>query len=530
MRETVLIKSGDLYFSKSEEGCNSTLPAGKKIWLNDQIIEMYNQIEAMSGTIGKDGKDGRDVELKVGLWPEGAPDLDENYFLQWRWKARAGDIQEPWKYLIRIVDLKGEDGVEGPAGPTGPEGPRGPTGVGIEIKGSVTHAQELCHLTGVKLGDGYMETSTGFLWRCNNGFVWDDLIHWDNLGRIVGPKGDKGQKGDRGPKGDKGAKGADGGGVSEFVVQWIVNSATSAAISGVMNEVSSMVNDAINDAINQLMSEMENMVTDAVEKAVSDALEDIKGEKGDKGDKGDDGDPGKTFELKGRYDTLAEFMTAFPPSKDTMNFAAMIGPDDGSELNMWVVVETTTFPGLPSTYQTKNFGKLKGPKGEDATWEVSIRDKDFVETKHITVESDLPSGVSGMYIQETDSILVEGLSGSAADPKQVGFRMSMKYPIPKLVKEGEHGVPTKGKVLGNDGEKLAWVDGGTGGGSSEEEILLRGADNRMWSIRIDDEGRLYQELSVHNTDKNVLKIKSPSGAQWGITIDNSGRLNVSGVI
>ena len=530
MRETVLIKSGDLYFSRSEEGCNSALPIGKKIWLNDQIIDMYKQIEAMAGTVGKDGKDGRGVEMKLGVWPIGAPDTPENQALQWRWQARSGEGEFEWLRLAKLEDLKGEDGAEGPAGPTGPEGPRGPTGVGIEIKGSVVHAQELCRLSGVKVGDGYIESSTGFLWRCNNGYVWDDLIHWDNLGKIVGPTGARGPKGDRGPQGPKGAKGADGGGVSEFVVQWIVNSATSAAISGVMNEVSSMVNDAINDAINQLMSEMENMVTDAVEKAVSDALEDIKGEKGDKGDKGDQGDPGKTFELKGRYDTLGEFVASFPPSKDTMGFAAMIGPDDGSELNLWAVVETTTFPGLPATYQTKNFGKLKGPKGEDATWEVSIRDKDFVETKSITVESDLPSGVAGMYIQETDSIVVEGLSGSQADPKQVGFRMAMRYPIPKLVKDGDPGVPTKGKVLGNDGEKLAWVDGGSGSGASEEEILLKGADARIWSIRISDDGRLYQELSTENTDKTVLQIKSPSGAKWGITIDNTGRLNVSGVI
>ena len=59
---------------------------------------------------------------------------------------------------------------------------------------------------------------------------------------------------------------------------------------------------------------------------------------------------------------------------------------------------------------------------------------------------------------------------------------------------------------------------------------MKGADARIWSIRISDDGRLYQELSTENTDKTVLQIKSPSGAKWGITIDNTGRLNVSGVI
>ncbi|MGL5014326.1 MAG: hypothetical protein ACRC6V_08575, partial [Bacteroidales bacterium] len=192
-------------------------------------------------------------------------------------------------------------------------------------------------------------------------------------------------------------------------------------------------------------------------------------------------------------------------------------------------ITETPLPGDNFHYTYEDMGDIRGPKGEDATWEVSVRDKDFVETKSITVESDLPDGVAGMYIQETDSILVEGLSGSQANAKQVGFRMSMKYPIPKLVKEGDHGVPTKGKVLGNDGEKLEWVEGGSGGGNTEEEILLKGADNKIWALHIDDEGRLHQDLSVNNTDKDVLKLKSPNGQKWGVTINNTGKINISEV-
>lgn len=106
----------------------------------------------------------------------------------------------------------------------------------------------------------------------------------------------------------------------------------------------------------------------------------------------------------------------------------------------------------------------------------------------------------------------------------------MKYPIPKLVKEGEHGIPTKGKVLGNDGEKLAWVDGGSGGGNAEEEILLKGGDGRIWALSIDDTGRLHQDLSIETTDKEMLKLKAPSGQYWGITINNQGKLNISEVV
>ncbi|MGL5084677.1 MAG: hypothetical protein ACRC68_02995, partial [Clostridium sp.] len=232
--------------------------------------------------------------------------------------------------------------------------------------------------------------------------------------------------------------------------------------------------------------------------------------------------------MVGKYELLSSFMTKYPAEKDNVGVAALIGKDSEEKV-LWAITETPSFGSLPASYHYEELGDIRGPKGEGATWEVSVRDKDFVETKSITVDSDLPSGVAGMYIQDTDSIVVEGLSGSAENAKQVGFRMSMKYPIPKLVKEGEHGVPTTGKVLGNDGEKLAWVDGGTGGGNAEEEILLKGGDGRIWSLNIDDTGRLHQDLSTHNTDKDVLQIKSPNGQKWGITINNTGKLNISEV-
>ena len=527
-KETVLLKSGDLFFSPSGGGCDSLLPSKKKVWLNDQIIEMYQAIlDLQAGASGKDGKDGRDVELKVGVFPEGAPDLPENYAVQWRFVARVGETENIWMPLVWYKDLKGQDGEEGSVGPAGPEGPAGPAGSSIAFKGSVVHSKELTHLANADVGDGYLETSTGFLWILTAP-QWGEISNWHNMGKISGPKGDRGAVGPRGAKGDKGSTGA-AGEISMFVIQWMVNAATSAAISGAMTEVSSMINDAINDAINQMMSEMENMVTDAVEKAVEDAMKDAKGDKGDKGDDGEKGDDGKSVRMVGKYDLLSTFMTKYPATPDNVGVAALIGKD-GEEKKLWAITETPGIGGLPAHYTYEEMGDIRGPKGEDATWHVSIRDTDFVETKNITVESDLPSGVAGMYIQETDSIVVEGLAGSQADAKQVGFRMSMKYPIPKLVKDDSaHGVPTKGKVLGNDGEKLTWVDGGTGGGNAEEEILLKGSDGKIWSLNIDDTGRLHQDLSIHNTDKTVLQIKSPNGQKWGITINNVGQLNISEV-
>ncbi|MGL5013564.1 MAG: hypothetical protein ACRC6V_04630 [Bacteroidales bacterium] len=527
-RETVILKSGDLLFSLSEGGCNSLLPVERKLWLNDQIIDMYHAIEELQKAQGSAGKDGRDVAMRVGPFPEGQPDVPENYALMWRVVPRAGEVETPWQVLLRYSDMKGEAGKEGPAGPVGPEGPSGPMGTSVKFKGTVTDVSHLLDLQNVEIGDGYLVTSHGtlFVLRAQPPAF---LGSWADMGKILGPKGDRGPAGPRGKDGSKGDTGA-AGSISMFIIQWMVNAATSAAISGAMTEVSSMINDAINDAINQMMSEMENLVTDAVEKAVSDALEDIKGEKGDKGDDGEKGDDGKSVRMVGKYDTLTQFTTKYPAEKDNVGTAALIGKD-GEEKSLWAITETPAFGGLPAHYTYEELGDIRGPKGEDATWHVSVRDKDFVETKNITVESDLPSGVAGMYIQETDSILVEGLSGSQADAKQVGFRMRMKYPIPRMYKDDDStGPATKDKVLGNDGEKLIWVEGGSGGSTTKEQVLIKAADNKIWALTIDDDGRLHQDLSIETTDTDMIKLKSPSGAMWGITIARGGKMTISEVV
>ncbi|MGL5099925.1 MAG: hypothetical protein ACRC6B_07855, partial [Fusobacteriaceae bacterium] len=252
MRETVLLKSGDLYFSPSVEGCNSLLPSGKKVWLNDQILDMYQQILDLEGAAaGPAGKDGKSVELRVGIFPEGAPDLPENYAVQWRWVNQTP--VDTWKPLIWYKDLKGEQGDDGAKGDIGPEGPMGPAGSSILFKGAVTHSSELTSLPSATVGDGYLETATGVLWVLMED-NWLTIRSWHNMGKIAGPKGDRGPAGPRGKTGPKGEVGA-AGFVSMFIIQWMVDTATSTAINGAMNEVSTMINDAINDAINQMMSE-----------------------------------------------------------------------------------------------------------------------------------------------------------------------------------------------------------------------------------------------------------------------------------
>lgn len=527
MIDTVLLKSGDIYLKPSSGGSSSPLPLGSKPWLNDQIIDMCQAIKKLETEIAPDGRDGRDVALKVDIFPPGAPDTPDNYAVLWRLVTRPGEVEDTWKPLVWRKDLVGPEGPTGASGEPGTKGDKGDPGTSVKFSGSVAVASDLIKQTHAIKGDGYIVTSTNDLWVLSGD---SPLVmkNWINVGKITGPKGDKGDKGATGPRGSTGPKG-DAGGISAFLTQWIVDTATNQAISYVMMDVNSMINDAMETMANQLANMAEDAAEAAVNKAIEDMMDEFKGEKGDKGDKGEDGKNGTSFNLVGKYDTVAAFQLSWPAVEENVGVAAMIGPDVDPQKHLWSITKSSSI-GIP-TYGYKDMGVIAGPKGEDATWNVSIRDKDFVETINIEVESDLPGGVAGMFIQETDSILVEGLSGSIADPNQVGFRMKMKYPIPTLVADDATiGTPTKDKVLSNDGHVLKWVEGGSGGSSAKDQILLKGADSRIWALNIDNNGNLHQDLSIDTTDDVVLKIKSPNGKNWGITIDRTGRINVSEVI
>ncbi|MGL5377694.1 MAG: hypothetical protein ACRDAT_05345, partial [Cetobacterium sp.] len=325
MAETVLLKSGDLYFSPTAGGSNATLPLDRKVWLNEQIIKMCEDIKTMGGKPGKDGKDGRNVVMRVGIFPEGVPDLPENYAILWRVEPRPGEIEMPWQILARMKDLIGDQGPEGPIGPEGPTGADGKPGTSVKFKGVINNPSELTKLPDADLGDGYMDKMTGNLWVLTKQ-PFTDMKSWYNAGKIGGEKGAKGDRGPIGPRGADGPKG-DSGGISAFLMQWIVDTATNQAISYVMMDVNSMINDAINDMANQLMTMAEDAAKDAVEKAINDMMDEFKGEKGDKGDDGEKGKDGTSFKLVGRFETVAGFQAAFPAIEANAGSAAMIGKD-----------------------------------------------------------------------------------------------------------------------------------------------------------------------------------------------------------
>lgn len=526
---TVLLNSGNVVFTKSAgTGSTTPLPVGAEKFLNDQLIKMVGQINVLEGRLP--GVDGREVALKKGVFPEGSEETEDNVAILWKLIARDGEPERPWNLLCYL------DEITGPAGPTGeqgPPGPRGEAGGSVRIIGSVTSANQLIAHSEAVVGDGMIAADTGHLWVLS---ALPPIIlgNWHDVGLVRGPAGADGKTGatgPRGPRGPEGPKGSDGGGLPSFIVQLMVNSAVSAAISASMSDVMNTVNDAINDMASQLTQMAETAAENAVEKALEDAMDELKGEKGDKGDQGDKGEDGTSFKMVGKYDTLTRFMQLYPAQESNVGKAAMIGKD-GEEKHIWAVTEVPAFGTILAHYTHEDFGVLSGPKGEDARWEVSIRDKDFVEKVQIVVDTDVDPSVSAMYIRDTDSIIVEGLTSSQADPKQVGLKFHMKYPIPTLIKDENSPFPvTTGKVLSNDGEKLKWVEGGTGGSSVKEEILLKNpTTGRVYSVTVDENGRVNVDLSLSQTDDVDLIVKSPNGSSYSITVNDEGRISVDHII
>jgi hypothetical protein len=103
----------------------------------------------------------------------------------------------------------GPQGEVGPQGPIGPEGPKGetgetgPIGVGIVFRGRVPTVADLPATA--EQGDMWVVDETGDAW------VWSDVLGaFENLGPIVGPKGEQGPQGETGPAGADGATGPKG--------------------------------------------------------------------------------------------------------------------------------------------------------------------------------------------------------------------------------------------------------------------------------------------------------------------------------
>jgi hypothetical protein len=101
-----------------------------------------------------------------------------------------------------------EKGATGPTGPQGVRGlqgivgPTGPQGLSINFRGTVATQSDL-PASGNTLNDAYITLDT------KNAFVWNGSI-FQNIGPIVGPKGDQGEQGVTGPTGSVGATGPQG--------------------------------------------------------------------------------------------------------------------------------------------------------------------------------------------------------------------------------------------------------------------------------------------------------------------------------
>ena len=476
----------------------------------------------------------------------------------WVLRTLPSSVLTNWADMGRIQGPKGDTGPTGPKGSTGPAGPLGPTGAqgpagprgdkgaaGAEgAKGDRGEKGDTgsTGATGPK-GDTGPQGPRGATGaqgpagqKGENGS--DGATGAQGPAGPQGPRGAAGAKGDTGPRGWTGPQGprgwtgpagpAGGGGIGQFLLQWIVDSATSAAISAAVSTVSSELASAIDTLTNQLASLAESTAENVVQEALDKAWDELKGDKGEKGDKGDKGDDGKSVQLVGKFKTKEAFYAKYPLFEANVGKAGLCGDDPTKPKELWAILQDSSgaFP-YPPHYV--NLGDIRGPKGEDARWEVSIRDTAFTEKTKIVVDSDVDPSVASMYIRDTDSIVVEGLSGSEVQPNQVGFKIAMRYPISRPAKKDDpHGKPsTEGKVLSNDGEKLIWIDAPTGQKPAKDQILLKAPDGTVWAITVSDQGRLYQNISTDSTEDTGVDLQSPNGGHYRVHVSNDGQLHVT---
>lgn len=444
---------------------------------NGRVIPLQDRIKALEDAgAAVAGKDGRDLELRKGLFPDdpSTQDLPENYAIMWRLKARTGEVEQPWTLLIYLAEIKGEQGDEGPQGEVGPTGP---AGKGIAISGFVGSTSELTSLTGVSVGDIYMNRVTQEL------FILQALPssasgNWSSLGNIAGIAGPVGPQGPQGVRGPKGPKGADGS-VSSILISWIVDTATNQAI----NSVTLGINDAINDAINTLTNQLMGIAEDAASSALSKALDDMvdtfkgdKGEKGDKGDKGKDGKDGQAFVIEETFDG------SLPPHLPdaSLKGKGYIRSKDG---HLFVCVDSLG----TGIWVWKDMGLIRGPQGErgqDANWSIQLRDEDNVAIGDAMEIPTEDSGVPNMYIRGYDGIVVEKFQGT-----NTGFSIKSKLPIPQPVPNNTVLPTTVGKVLSNDGIRLKWIDPDTFK-ETVTAIRMQSENGYLFDLTVTDDGRL----------------------------------------
>ena len=528
----------------------------------NRISPILVRVEALEkgGSPGVTGKDGRELELKTGFDP-----LSKKGAVLWRYKTPKEEPEDTWKLLVLEEEIqgpsgppgvdgkqgepgslgsqgeKGEPGEKGDTGPRGLQGEIGPQGEisppgdkgepgekgdmgekgdnghdgkSIALKGHVTWNNDLTKIKAT-IGDYFLVTKTGHMWTPHT-LPSTYIANWTDCGLIQGPIGPRGYAGPTGPKGEE-------GGIATVVVDTIIATAVSSAVSAATAAAVSEATNIANDIGMKIEDEIEDTAKSMIEKTIDEAMEDLKG---DKGEDGKDGKDGKSMQMVGSYDTLAAFLVQYPAVSNNVGKAALIGDasDPTKPRELWCITES-----MLGAVKPEDMGDIRGPKGENAKWKISVRDKAFVESFTIKLPSDVDPSVSSMYLQETDSILIKGLTGASI--KGVGYRMEMKYPIPTLFEKDDiSGSPsTKDKVLSNNGKTLSWVEQ-TGGGASKDYILLRSPNRTVWGITVDDTGRIDVLQSIESTDINTIKLKSPNGKFFGISVNNSGRINIVEVL
>lgn len=265
----------------------------------------------------------------------------------------------------------------------------------------------------------------------------------------------------------------DSGGISSFLLQWVVDTATNQAITQVSLEINDVINDAINTMANQLANLAEDAAEAAVKKAIDDAYDSLKGDKGEKGakgDKGEDGKNGTSFNLVGTYTTLALFLASYPLLQANVGKAALIGDNPK---HLWAITES-----IIGTIKVEDLGDMqgvKGDKGEDANWSIQLRDESNVAIGSPILVEPVAEGVPNLYIQGTDGVVVDRFQNS-----NTGFTIKAKHPIP-IIASG-----TTNKFLSNDGVKLVWKDKAVE--PPKSKILIKSPNNDVWALTITNEG------------------------------------------
>lgn len=458
---------------------------GRNRCVMDQDLKVYHlgRIQPLIDKVDQLVTTGHQIELKKGVFPVDAAETEDTKAILWRHMAEEGQPEDDWKLLILEKELKGD---------AGPEGPEGEPGKGLNVHGTV-NTQNALTLPGsyAELGISTPVVGTvmvvngvdeGWIYKgvhnpSNPDTGWQHIDNWNNLGKIAGISGPRGPRGPQGPKGSS-------GGIGAFLFNWLSSTITNTAVTAAMMAA----NDAVEEALNAAISEFESIVTSTVESTVEKAIDDLgdlTGEKGEKGEDGKDGKDGKSFEVVGHYDLLSTFMTRWPAIEANVGKAAVIGiagephADDG----LWAITKSAL-----GHCTHENMGDIKGPKGDDATWTIQLRNKanSAVGNPIVVEPTDKDGVVPNLYIQGTNGVKVERFQSS-----ETGFVIKCEFPIPEVNPQ------TGNFFLSNDGRNTEWVD-------------FRG--------------------EMENWEHDRIKLRSPSGRVYALTVGDDGRLNVEEVV